>query len=41
MFTKTIQQLLLAASMSCLVTTANAAPFDDATAAYIKGRILG
>ena len=33
----TIKRLLLAVSMSCLVATANAAPFDDAVAAYNRG----
>jgi TPR repeat protein len=37
MFTRALQQSLLAASLCCLVATANAAPIDDATAAYIKG----
>ena len=37
MFTRTLQQSLLAASMCCLVATANAAPFDDAVAAYDRG----
>ena len=33
----TIKRLLLAASMCCLVATANAAPIDDAVAAYDRG----
>ena len=37
MFTRTLKRLLLAASMCCLVATANAAPFDDAVAAYDRG----
>ena len=37
MFTRTLQQSLLAASMCCLVATANAAPEGDAKAAYDKG----
>ena len=32
-----LKRLLLTVSMCCLVATANAAPIDDATAAYIKG----
>ena len=32
-----LQRLLLAASMCCLVATANAAPIDDAVAAYDRG----
>ena len=34
---KTLKRLLLAASLCCLVATANAAPFDDATAAQDRG----
>ena len=34
---RTLKRLLLAVSMCCLVTTANAAPFDDAVAAYKRG----
>ncbi len=37
MFTRILQQSLLAASLCCLVATANAAPFDDAVAAYDRG----
>ncbi len=37
MFTPTFKRLLLAASMCCLVVTANAAPIDDANAAYDRG----
>ena len=37
MFTRTLQQSLLAASMCCLVATANAAPIDDAFAAHQRG----
>ena len=37
MMNKVLKQSLLAASLCCLVATANAAPFDDAVAAYIKG----
>ena len=37
MMNKVLKRLLLAASMCCFVTTANAMPMDDATAAYIKG----
>ena len=33
----TLKRLLLAASMCCLVATANAAPIDDAVAAYDRG----
>ena len=33
----TLKQLLLALSMCCLMATANAAPLDDATAAYNRG----
>jgi hypothetical protein len=33
----TLNRLLLAASMSCLIATANAAPIDDALVAYLKG----
>ena len=33
----TLNRLLLAVSMSCLVATANAAPFDDAVAAHQRG----
>jgi TPR repeat protein len=33
----TLKRLLLAVSMCCLVTTANAAPLDDAYAAYQRG----
>jgi tetratricopeptide (TPR) repeat protein len=36
-FTKILKRLLLAASMCCLVATANAAPMDDAYAAYQRG----
>ena len=34
---RTLKRLLLAVSMSCLVATANAAPFDDAVAAHARG----
>ncbi len=34
---RTLKRLLLAASMCCLVATANAAPFDDAVAARNRG----
>ena len=34
---KVLKQSLLAASMCCLVATANAAPFDDAVAAHARG----
>ena len=37
MMNKVLKRLLLAVSLCCLVTTANAAPIDDATAAYDKG----
>jgi TPR repeat protein len=38
MITLTLKRVLLAASMCCLVATANAAPFDDAAyAAYLRG----
>ena len=37
MFTPTLKKLLLAASMCCLVVTANAAPIDDAIAAHQRG----
>ncbi len=33
----TLKRLLLAISMGCLVATANAAPMDDAGAAYERG----
>ena len=35
MSTRTLKRLLLAASMCCLVATANAAPMDDANAARL------
>ena len=35
--TPTFKRLLLAASMCCLVVTANAAPIDDAFAAHQRG----
>ena len=34
---RTLKKLLLAASMCCLVATANAAPRDDAIAAHQRG----
>jgi TPR repeat protein len=34
---RTLKRLLLAASMSCLIATANAAPIDDAYASYQRG----
>jgi hypothetical protein len=34
---RTLKRLLLAASMCCLVATANAAPIDDANAAFNRG----
>ena len=37
MSTRTLKRLLLAASMCCLVATANAAPIDDAVAAHQRG----
>jgi TPR repeat protein len=36
-FTKILKRLLLAASMCCLIATANAEPFDDAIAAHGRG----
>jgi TPR repeat protein len=36
MMSKTLKRLLLAASMCCLVATANAAPMDEAWTAYSK-----
>ena len=37
MFTRTLQQSLLVASLYCFVAIANAAPIDDADAAYNRG----
>ena len=37
MFTRTLQQSLLAASMCCLVASVNAVPFEDALNAEVKG----
>ena len=37
MFTRTLKRLLLAASMCCLVATANATPHDDAITAHDRG----
>ena len=37
MMNKVLKRLLLAASMCCLVATANAGPFDDADAAHDRG----
>ena len=34
---RTLKRLLLTASMCCLIATANAAPMDDAKAAYERG----
>ena len=34
---RALNRLLISVSLCCFVATANAAPIDDATAAYIKG----